>query len=131
MIDRAAAYKAFFISHYSQFNSFARSMVGSKISARNLTAEAMFMLREMQEVGAVADLRGESAADPEWEPAAEAFLYATIRRNCTNYLLALRNTPAGERPQAAYRADVAYAPVIPGELLQALVAFMDAHDDDR
>jgi DNA-directed RNA polymerase specialized sigma24 family protein len=131
MMEHALAFKLFFIRQYPPFYSFAKLFVQDPVSARQVVAEAMFMLWATGG-GDLRDEESDGESDEESDDdKARSFLYASIRRNCLNYLTFLQNTPAGQSPPMAYQADPRFSASVPAATLQALTVFMDSYEDDR
>ncbi|MBN9380183.1 MAG: hypothetical protein J0H74_05430 [Chitinophagaceae bacterium] len=74
------AFRALFFQYYPTFFSFAHSLVDDKVSARQLTMEAMSILW-LKKADLIGDINN------------RAFLYSTIRNNALNYLKHLQRAP--------------------------------------
>lgn len=97
--DSPEAFKALFFQYYPTFFAFAHSLVDDKISARQLTVEALSILW-IKRKDLVGDVNN------------RAFLYSTIRNNALNYLKHLQREPDA----GAYIPDKTMDALLPEEI---------------
>jgi len=97
------AFRDLFFQYYPTFFSFAHSLVDDKISARNLTMEALSILWLKR-----ADVAGEINN--------RAFLYSTIRNNALNYLKHLQRMPDA----GIYVEEIKMDSFLSGDILQEI-----------
>jgi DNA-directed RNA polymerase specialized sigma24 family protein len=102
------AFRMFFLRSYTDFLDFANVLIHDKISAKNVTVEAFFLLWAKH-------------GDFDNEKAIRAFLYSTIRDNCLSYLSHLRDDPGAGK----YAAEVRYSASLSTALIRELLAFAD------
>ena len=97
------AFRDLFFQYYPAFFSFARSLVEDKVSAQNLTTEALSVLWLKRN-----DLSGDVNS--------RAFLYNTIRGNALSYLKYLQRMPDA----GPYRPERSLDPSFPSSVLQEI-----------
>ena len=106
MIDQEGSPEAFrdlFFQYYPAFYSFAQSLVDDKVSAQNLTTEALAILWFKR-----ADVPGETNN--------KAFLYNVIRTNALGYLKRLQRMPE----TGPYRPEMRMDPSLPDNILREI-----------
>jgi DNA-directed RNA polymerase specialized sigma24 family protein len=100
------AFKVLFFQYYPEFFSFAGMLLQDRVSAKNVTMEALFLLWKKH-------------ADFSNEKNIKAFLYLTVRNHCLNFIRYLQKKPdAGE-----YRPLSTGAPLLPEAILQDIYHF--------
>lgn len=97
------AFKDLFFRYYSSFYSFSQSLVHDKISARNLTIEALAILW-MKRTELIGDVNN------------RAFLYNVIRNNALAWLKHLQRMPEA----GTYRPESYMDPSLPKNILQEI-----------
>jgi len=103
------AFKILFFQYYPEFFSFADMFLQDRLSAKNVTMEALFLLWKKH-------------ADFENEKNIKAFLYLTVRNHCLNFIRYLQtNRDGGE-----YRPSGITAPLLPDAILQDIYHFAAA-----
>jgi len=100
------AFKVLFFQYYPEFFSFADMLLQDRVSAKNVTMEALFLLWKKH-------------ADFNNEKNIKAFLYLTVRNHCLNFIRYLQKQPdAGEYQPAGITA-----PLLPDAILQDIYHF--------
>ena len=100
------AFKILFFQYYPEFFSFAGMLLQDRVSAKNVTMEALFLLWKKH-------------ADFSNEKNIKAFLYLTVRNHCMNFIRHLQRQPdAGEYHPAAITS-----PLLPDPILQDIYHF--------
>ncbi|HEY4064342.1 MAG TPA: sigma factor [Puia sp.] len=103
------AFKVLFFQYYPEFFSFADMLLQDRVSAKNVTMEALFLLWKKH-------------ADFSSEKNIKAFLYLTVRNHCLNFIrYQQRNPGAGEYHPAGITA-----PQLPDPILQDIYHFTAA-----
>jgi len=105
----AEAFKVLFFQYYSEFFSFADMLLQDRLSARNVTMEALFLLWKRH-------------AEFESERGIKAFLYLTVRNHCLNFIYYLQKNPGCRE----YRPAGITAPPLPEDVLQDIYHFIAA-----
>ena len=103
------AFKILFFQYYPEFFSFADMLLQDRLSAKNVTMEALFLLWKKH-------------ADFENEKNIKAFLYLTVRNHCLNFIRYLQKNPEG----GEYRPSGITAPLLPDTILQDIYHFTAA-----
>ncbi|MDO6431373.1 sigma factor [Flavitalea sp. BT771] len=96
-------FKALFFQYYPTFFAFAHSLVDDKISAQQLTVEALSILW-IKRMDLTGDINN------------RAFLYSTIRNNALNYLKHLQREPDA----GPYMPDKTMDTMLPEEIRQEI-----------
>ena len=108
----ATVFRAFFFQYYSDFFSFAHSLLADRRSATNITTEALFLLwKKRKDLDSLVNAR--------------AFLYTTIRNHSLNYLKYLQQDPAAGK----YTADRQGWPVLPDNIREEILAYAEGFND--
>ena len=106
MTDHEGSYEAFkdlFFRYYPSFYSFSQSLVHDKVSAQNLTIEALAILW-MKRTDLMGDVNN------------RAFLYNVIRNNALSYLKYLQRMPEA----GPYKPERCMDPSLPEEILREI-----------
>jgi DNA-directed RNA polymerase specialized sigma24 family protein len=103
------AFKVLFFQYYPEFFSFADMLLQDRLSAKNVTMEALFLLWKKH-------------ADFENEKNIKAFLYLTVRNHCLNFIRYLQRNPGG----GEYHPSGITAPPLPEAILQDIYHFTAA-----
>jgi len=103
------AFKVLFFQYYPKFFSFADMLLQDRLSAKNVTMEALFLLWKRH-------------ADFESEKNVKAFLYLTVRNHCLNFIRYLQRNPGG----GEYHPAGITAPPLPEAILQDIYHFTAA-----
>ena len=104
------AFKDLFFQYYPTFFTFAHSLVDDKISAQQLTMEALSLLW-LKRTDILGDINN------------KAFLYTTIRNHALNYLKHLQRHPDA----GAYTGEKEMESFLPGTVLQEIKDFVANH----
>jgi DNA-directed RNA polymerase specialized sigma24 family protein len=97
------AFKDLFFRYYPSFYSFSQSLVQDKISAQNLTIEALAVLW-LKRTDLIGDVNN------------RAFLYNVIRNNALAWLKHLQRIPEA----GPYQPEISIDPSLPGDILREI-----------